>query len=232
MILKFEDIVKDQLVLHLDTTKTDCYPRTGQMMYNLITPSDVGYLSGGTVFNTTNGSMDFNGTDAYIDFPLPNSFTQGSMTGFSISVWVINSGDTGGITTLWAGPTSDNGIELEMYFGDVYVAFTSSDYGYFTYGIMNQWVNLTFTYDGSGLTDSDKLKFYTNGISTPLIYGGVIPSSIDMTNMLSFLLGVIRPFSIPARYLQCEIGHVLGYSKSLTATEVLQNYNATKAWFV
>lgn len=232
MITKYIDIVRDQLVLNLNTIDKTCYDRTGTTISNLVNPTDIGLLSGGTIFNNTNGSINFNGVDGFIDFPNPVSFNPSGMTGFSMSVWLINTGNTGGITNFYSGPSFDNGIELELYLGDIYVAFSSTQYGTFTYGLTDQWVNFSITYDGTGVSDSDKLKFYTNGIETPMSYVGTLPTTLDTTNVASFLIGVVRPTVPPDRYLECSIGQVLGYFKPLTSDEVRQNYNATKNWFV
>lgn len=230
MIASPADIIKTGLILHLDTINTNCHDRVGTNINNLAN-TDVGSFVGGTTFNSTNGSINLNGTTGYMDFSYPITFDPDGFGNLTMSVWLNNVTSTGGIANFYGGPSFDNGIELELYLGNVYIAFSSTAYGTCAYATTGAWVNFTFVYDGAGITDSDKLKFYINGVETTLSYVGTLPATIDGTNVTSFLLGLIHATSPEDRYLECSIGHLLTYNTSLTAIDVMQNYDATKNWF-
>jgi len=234
MIKNHIDIIRNGLVLHLDTINLDCCDRVGSSIVNLVEATGIGTLTNGAIFNSTNGSIDFDGVDDFIEFPLPQTFDPNGFTRYSESVWFKNNTDTGGITNFYNGPVMDLGLELEIYFGDVYVAFSQSAYAYFTYGITGSWVNFSYTYDGAGATNADILKFYVNGVQVSLTFFGSMPSSIDTitTPIDSYMIGVVRPgFGNPYRYFQGNIAHILTYNTTLSAADVKQNYDATKNWF-
>lgn len=81
------------------------------------------------------------------------------------------------------------------------------------------WVNLTFTYDGT------KVRGYNNGVL--FATGGALGTTINYSNQ-SFNIG---RWGAGGRYWEGEYGIINAYNRALTASEILQNYNATKGRF-
>jgi hypothetical protein len=87
---------------------------------------------------------------------------------------------------------------------------------------VNNWVQLSVT-----VNSTNPIRLYINGIE---------PSYNFQTNGPSSLSYTAGPFSLGARnntieFLQGSIAQVQIYNRALSATEVLQNYNATKTRF-
>lgn len=216
------------LTLLLNTISPRCITdRTGTDIYNMI-GGDLGALNNGAIFNTTDGSVDLDGVDDYIEFNNPNSFNPDGYTNLSMSVWMKNNTDTGGIIGWYDATIDDNGLEMEIYGGDIYIAFSSSDYGLYSYGATGSWVNFAFTYDGTGVSNSDKLKFYVNGQPVAISFGGTVPSAINASAPTSFVVGLVKS-GIGFRYIDGKVGHVLAYNATLTDEQVLQNFNAIRS---
>jgi hypothetical protein len=92
----------------------------------------------------------------------------------------------------------------------VSVGFTAT-----TLSILNTWINITVTYDGATLT------MYRNGVSV---------STNSTTGAAEIVQGqyTINLYGTNNLY----VGHNLIYSRALSATEVLNTYNATKLRYV
>ena len=85
----------------------------------------------------------------------------------------------------------------------------------------NTWYNVTLIREGNGITNG--YKAYLNGSFTG--------SSNTGTWSATTTLWVGSRSDVTNQAFSGNIGTVLGYSRALTATEVLQNFNAQKARF-
>lgn len=232
-ILNTDDIVRSNLVLHLDPVNLHCYSRSGTAIKNLENENEIGSLDNGASWDSTSGIILLDGINDNIRFDTTGStFNPNGLTNYSMQVWIKNTTDTGGIINIYDYPNpAGNGVEMELYGGTIYVAFTSNDYGYFNYGVTGQWVNICFTFNGLSIGNSNILKLYINGIEVPGNYGGTLPAAINNTGNLPMIIGLLKPGANPFRYLQCSFGHALAYSKTLSPVEVMQNYKATNNKF-
>lgn len=232
MIVGDLDIVRDNLVLHLDTININCHPRSGSNIYNLANTSEVGSLVNGSYFDTINGSIIVDGIDDYISFPnIGSGFNPDGLSNYSISTWIKNNNDNTGGLIAWYNSVSegDDGFELEISGGTIYFAFSSSIYAYYNYNITDTWVNLSIVYNGNLIGNSNRLKIYINGQLITLTYSGNIPNIIN-ANIEILTIGLIRT-ATGNRYIEGNFSHLLTYNDSLTYNQVLQNYQATKYWF-
>jgi hypothetical protein len=232
-ILDVNDIVRSSLVLELDPVSINTYTRSGTTVSNIVDENETGSLDGAT-WNSTTGVIDLDGVDDKIEFStVGTGFNPDGLANYSIQVCINNTTDTGGIINIYDYPNpSGNGIEMELFGGVIYVAFTTSDYGYFNYGATGQWVNICFTYDGAESGDSNILKLYIDGVEVAGSYSGTLPSTIDNSTNLPMIIGLLRPGASSFRYLQGSFGHGLIYSKTLSSEEVMQNYKVTKTNFL
>jgi hypothetical protein len=208
-------VVTDGLVLFLDAGNRDSYPGTGTTWTDLSRNNNTGTLSGGPTFSSANGgSIVFDGINDYTQ----TAYTA-QLNNFTICSWFksnYSSGyariadkkyDTGfwfgsnNNPTLWGGGVKQNSN---------YNAITLSDF---------QWHFLVMVRSETSLT------VYGDGISnrnTTVCGAG----SVDTTALS--LGGTINDGSGQRDWFTGNIAQVLLYNRALAATEVLQNYNATK----
>ena len=243
----YEGIVTNGLVLNVDAGFTPSYPTTNTTWYDVSSGGNNGTLTNGPTFNSDNGgSIVFDGVD---DRVLISNSGYDVGVNFSIQTWVKitrwgggPNWNRGSIVTnsytyntdkgFWvactrqAGP-SQNYVEtpgLETFFlsigADQYcVSPTPGSLS----GYTNSWFNIGIRVNGTNL-----LKCYINGVE-PLSYG-------CQTNGPSIISYNTAPFSLANRDngsepLSGSIASFSMYSRALSDSEFLQNYNAQKGRF-
>ena len=193
--------------------------------------NNTGTLTNGPTFSAGNqGSIVFDGTNDYVTktswiSPPTNTFTIGCWVKFSDNVndrYLLSFGrDIGGST---------GGLALFAYgfnaISDVLIFEFGSGIGRVSSGIvpsLNIWYYLTVT------ADVTNVKFYLNGElkNTSSQGSGAITSSPTLS-----IGSYVNGSGTPGTYFYAgNIAQVSIYNRSLTAAEVLQNYNATKSRF-
>jgi hypothetical protein len=232
-------IVTDGLVLYLDAANTKSYV-SGSTTWNDISRGGVnGTLVNGPTFSSANGgSIVFDGTNDYISFgsfstTSPLSFTSGS---FTLEHWVkptaLQPGTYFGLTNmiLTKGPASTFNYATQITTSGS-VSFIHRDnsesliFNTFTIGnILNTVSHLVFAANSSGT----QILLYVNGILsgtqnltgkpiTPYNNDLVSVGGGNITNSNAAFIGNIYINRI--------------YNRTLSAQEILQNYNATKSRF-
>lgn len=218
------NIVTSGLVLHLDAANPKSYPGTGNTWYDRAANLNAGVANNGTLVNEptfdsgNGGSIVFDGTNDYVTL-IATPSTLGMISGnFTVNIWIYNNGTTkGGLVS--SQSSSSAGGQYEFSINSV----NSVKVTYYGGGsvntsiVSNTWYMLTHTYNYS--TKSSKL--YKNGL---------LVSSITMTVDL-FTTGQIYIgwYGYGGGYFRGNIPIVQIYKGELSATEVLQNYNATKS---
>jgi len=216
-------IVTDGLVFAVDANNIVSYPKSGTSWYNL-TGSNIGTLINGPVYNPSNGgSILFDGTDDYIS----TNFTQTFADEITIECWYKGTksarnhlwtlGRYSGNTNLTAD-FNDSGTTLWIYWNGGgspairYISpnFTDNTIKHLVYSHSGS-VNKTYL-NGELLTPYDVLGTQT---FSPAVGGAMEIGSVEGTQL---------PFG----------GNVYSYrvyNKGLTASEVLQNYQAEQYRF-
>jgi len=229
--MKFgRNIVTDGLVLAIDAANQKSYPGSGTSVYDISGNSHIGVLNNGTTTSST--SFIFDGTNDAVT--IPNNTSINLNTEFSVQFWVkitdlANShqlvskglGLYGNADVGWA--VSYYSVTQRIYF-DTYSStptrYASIQYYTEPYNINpTSWNNITCIFK----TNSYKKMFF-NGI--PVLTTSPMTHEIGNTNY-DFLLSYTTGWPP----LTGEIGEVLYYNRQLTDSEILQNYNATKARF-
>lgn len=228
------NIVTSGLVLNLDAANPRSYPPpyNGTTWIDLSRNGNNGVLTNGPVFNSTNGGVFvFDGVDDFVSVS-DNSTING--TSQTISVWFRNSGTyaTGNQAAEIigkhnaVGSFNGYGIQLVNDFGNIKVsAFVkNATVNYVTLNSTQiisslNWYNATITF-----TSNSQIILYLNGISilsraTGLLTNSTQPLRIGQSNDLFFNI------------YNGSVAQTLVYNRVLTASEVLQNYNATRARF-
>lgn len=241
-------LITDGVVLYLDSMNPSSYPGNGTTWYDLSGYGNNGFLSGGTSFDSNLKTLVFNGSNGYVNIPNSSSLDiTGNSVTLSAWVYVLNhtSGTFRGIITKGYGPIYGGDPvyggyslhvrppgEYQLWF-DIANNPNRDGYNPIGTGFLNlnalwpnssgppstRWHNVVCTFN------SPSMSIYLNGysIDTPK------NSSVSTIGSTSQPVWIGR---LPGyQYFQGYIQHVMIYNKSLTASEVLHNYNVIKGRF-
>ena len=220
-------IVENDLVLYLDPQNTRSYT-TGTTFTDLSGTNNTGTLQNSPTFNTTNFS--FNGTNQQIT--TTNSIV--NPQAYTTCIWFKTTSTAGrallqfestqtGISTggydrkMWVG--TDGRLYIGIYTGIVSYVMLSSPLV-----TDNVWRYVSAHYDGANLS------LYLNG-SFIYSYGSI--GSAENTTGWWRVCGYKStgwPVSSDG-YFTGDVGPVQIYNRSLSATEILQNFNAQRGRF-
>jgi len=217
-------IVTNGLVLNLDAAKRDSYPGVGTAWNDISGNQNNGTLVNGPTYSSTNGgSIVFDGSNDYVK---PPASTTLQLTNFTLSSWVrINIQN---INQYIVDTSTNNAFGL----GYSYRVNSANKIRFWAYNandnlnsnttiLPNIWYNISVTYN-----DTSKLQsIYVNGIFD---ISNTHTSLFVVSNVTNLQIG---GSVILGGYLNGNISNVLIYNRALSASEILQNYNATKGRF-
>jgi len=213
-------IVTNGLELSLDAADRNSYVSGSTTWRDLSSSSNNGTLTNGPTFDTINGGRIYlDGTNDYV--ALNSSIASSSP--FTLDFWYYPTRVNSSYDQIYSSP--DN-TDLQLFFHAVSKTLTTSIENVeiatsFTLsaGNINQWYNIVWTYNyanrfvyvnNSVVQSNADTTAYTNNSSTVAI--GSLPSG-------------------GSYFLQGYLGSARIYNRALSATEVLQNYNAQKSRF-
>jgi hypothetical protein len=232
----YGNIVRDGLILDLDAAKLDSYPKTGSSWRDIVGGVITGSLINNPEFDSNNGgSIVFNGTSNYV--ALPQSTTNQTVGNYSFSIWIrftntMTSSHTSNFMFVEAQNIVIGGVDNYLYMlSNATVAGTNGRIGFQTFNPLSvlytttnnwvggQWYNITCTYNISTSTQS----IYVNGVFEN---STTIANCYFNTNSY-FGLGA---YSTPSRtwFFSGRLSSFMLYAKTLSAAEILRNYNAIK----
>lgn len=223
------NIVTNGLVLNLNAANPRSYapPYTGTTWTDLSGNGNNGTLTNGPTFNSSNGgSIVFDGVDDFVLCPKQNTLV--NTTRFTIGAWMKRN-LSNSLVIVSQVESLSNDVSFELWSdGNVYfeVGAGTNSYGFRTNTSTN-WQYLMMVFDGSLVGNSNRLKGYINGIEQTLVFNGSIPSTTGTVNT-TLNIGSYPPNN---NYSNGNISQVLLYNRALTAQEVSQNFNATRARF-
>lgn len=217
-IAYYGNIVKDGLVLDLDAAKRDSYPGSGTIWNDISGNGLNGTLINGPTYNSSNaGSIVFDGVDDYI--------TISSITNpiYTIDIWHRLGGNDG--TYGCFASSGDNGFAISEG-GNANGLVYGQYYYYNGLGLsllsvapsLTNWNHVCVIIN----TTSNNLKLYTNSS---------LVNNTTVTNMSTSITNIGRYVAANLNFLKGNIASYKIYNKELLASEVLQNYNATKGRF-
>jgi hypothetical protein len=228
------NIVTDGLVLYLDAANTKSYPGSGTTWSDLSRSGNNGTLIGGPGYSGSNGgSIVFDGVNDYVT---------GSILNISV-----------GCISMWINP--NNTVNASSTFYPIltlrYTGIVNSEWyislGPATSQLVNEYITVANAADGTrtGLADGGSLlannwhnlvfnvesgtyKIYINGVKKTEITaaGGVSQLNIPNVIQIGALVRGVDIISYLGRISTTQI-----YNRALSATEIQQNYNATKTRF-
>ena len=242
------NIVTDGLVFNYDSAISSSYSGIGNTAYDISGSGASIALTNGPTFSPLNsGSIVFDGTNDYIEAPHSSSLNiSGSIT---VDVWIYmtslsNSGDMnlickysnagGSSNQSWIlfkstgsySAYSPNGTAGSNEF--VWLATSAGSTGGAFIGTgeqvsANTWYNVVAIYNSF----NEKIEIYTNGQLKSSTTRTGQTSGVLSTNLRNLQVGGTPLDS--NRWVQGRIPISRVYNRALSAQEVLQNFNATKA---
>ena len=212
------EIVTDNLVLHLDAGNSSSYSGSGTTWTDLTGNSNNGTLVNGVSYSGSDGGyLNFDGTsNSRVDF---STYVQPAYTSSSSFTWFI---------WIYSFETNNNDVIMgnrNISGSNVWTKLTPKRFewkypdhmnedGTGTNVTTNQWQNICITKNGSSFT------YYKNGSSAETMTS---THSKNYTN--PFYLAGDPTYG---ENTQCRISIVAVYDAALTASEVQQNFDATK----
>ena len=218
-------IVTSGLVLCLDAANKRSYPGTGTTWTDLSGNSNNGTLINGPTFNSGNqGSIVFDGTNDYISVPHAFNISSGGVT---FNIWFkLTSTSWTPLIADWTG--SPYSFIIQVYTGLLNIGLrNAADVNLL--GLSNPTINanaiynLQIAYDETTKIGSSYINGILNDTKTSVQADAAI---VNSSNTWSIGLKQDTGNVISGNVYSCNI-----YNRSLTAAEVLQNYNATKSRF-
>ena len=225
--------VTEGLVLALDAANPRSYVSGSTVWRDLTANNYSGSLVNGPTFNSSNGgSIGFDGANDYADLP---NIGVSNLSQFSVSFWAKKSSATANSTVYsegtpasWPGNlfvfyfgTSENSGKCRVYFG---YPNSSPDQGSVLIGTTNvangNWYYVTYNQ-----TNTSNRKLYVN----------TIVEATNTTNIISTAtnsyIGTNNNKGTLAQFGNMNLANLTCYNRSLSDSEILQNYNALKGRF-
>ena len=205
-------IVFDGLVFYIDAANTRSYSGSGTSSNSLVGGIGATLVNGVGFTSSNNGAFTFDGSNDYINFGNSSAVQQSSGT---LSAWAKASSPGGG----YRGIIAKQGAYGLFYTDSVLVAYDWAADAPRSTGVNiadNTWKNVVLTYQ-SGVSNGTRI--YINGVS-------VLTTTITVLNQTGNLFGGAEANA--GQYAACQISLFNMYNRALSATEILQNYNATK----
>ena len=214
--------VTNGLVFCVDAADKNSYPGSGTAWNDIGGQGYTGTLTNGPTFNSSNnGSIVFDGTDDYVTV-----LTSGLVNNIiSMDVWFnLNS------SKLYSALMGSNATEkYEMLIksgGAIEVSLSTNNYMQYNNILsLNTWTNIVVT-----AVSGTQWKMYKNGVYLGSPTSSVGTWQVSGTSITNFDVGRIRN-DVANFGFSGNISSVKIYNRELTASEILQNYNATKSRF-
>ena len=222
-------IVRDGLILNLDSAKRDSYPGSGTIWYDLSGNNYNGMLTNSPAYNSSNGgSIIFDGVDDRVVSPslqITNAIT--------ISFWMKTTTTANLNAIICRDETGSNRFWNIIYRGTTlrYLDFVVWHIdGSFTELISTSsvlddgiWKNIVCTFDGT--TSTNNFKIYINGTFDKQSTPNGIGVKTNLTTNLT--LGSLTNGN--GWFFNGSLSQVLIYNKYLSDTEIQQNFNSVKS---
>ena len=210
----------DGLIVHLDAGNIRSYSGSGNTWYNLITGAIGGTMVGVGYSSINGGYFNFTGSQ-YMTFTSTPPVAQSTLSStIEIFAYRIN---TGGFEVMFGG--GNTATNQAFYFGNrqnssnFMMAYYANDLDAATPTTNVAWNHYVATYDNS---TGRRVTYYNSRLLTQNVSG------VTNTSASVFMIGAFNLLGTPNYYFNGRIAFVKIYNRALTATEILQNYHATK----
>ena len=224
------EIIADGLVFNMDAANRASYVPNNGIIFNTLNSSSSGSFGSDERFVVTNGAScwSFDGVDDYIDINQDGYLT--GMSNLTFGIWLYSDVYVYNAAVMGFGGIYDGPFSAQQWYGNFRLCISDTkgwntsldevNCGGGSYGT-GVWKNAVLTYDGS----AGIVKTYENGIFQN-------SSSTSMSSLYSSTTEVLQLAKIPSRaYWNGKMTGLQIYTKTLSANEVLHNYNALKGRF-
>lgn len=226
-------LITTNMLLYLDASNPTSYPGSGTTWTDLSTnTNDVTLVNGPTYSSANGGKIIFDGVDDWGNSALAK---QGSSTGnYTFGAWVKPNDITGAANHF----LGRGGYENSFYNGWSFLLTFSSGKPGASVVTMSPSIVGAGTPAGTRTVSTDGWYYvvgvWTAGTSLKLYLNGTLEATLNTsgTNLRqSNFYGWTLATVIQTQYASTELGAVHVYNTVLTDSEILQNFNATKARF-
>jgi len=232
----YGNIIRNSLVFHFDAAKFASYPTYGTRWDDLNGSGNYATLINSPTFSKDGGGcIVLDGVNTYIPTNVTTNYNV-----FTVSAWVKpsvgTSVDNGYIlnkNSYWASTTNSwptaFGVSQDGKTGSFFVnngTCYSLSCGAMVTGAttVNSWNYISATYDMSNV------KFYVNGVLTEnKSFNSSLPSTA-----FAWTIGrssIQHRGGVGGTFYKGSVNNIMLYSRALSSSEILQNYNATKGRF-
>lgn len=198
-------VITNGMIIYYDFANTRSYSGSGITVNNLFSGYGCTTVNGPTFSSNNFGYLTFDGTNDYGQFTLP------SLTNWSFSFWIYNH----------TVPSTEKQL-LSTYFDYTGLSMVSSKYHIWN-GTSNSgnasiaqstWTNVVFT---------------NTGFSSSSIYiNGALDRTFGTGNQIFSGGAQLLAINGTQRNHQANLGLFMAYNRTLSLSEIFQNYNATK----
>jgi len=233
-----KNIVTDGLVFSIDANNSLGGNSTDTK--NLVNPSETGTFVNGT--SVVDGEYDFDGVDDYIDFGnvYNNLLTDSGGNANFTATAIINptsGGSTNGYTIIGKWGVFTRGIVVSYQRDNGYMYIQSSTNGVDNIGwrtvnsfASGQDYSVTFIVDNNLTFGTGARRIFVNGVEQTII------SFFGNPNLISINSSTVADFNISKvdsndALFYGKISNLKIYNRTLTPTEIQQNYEALKHRF-
>ena len=225
-------IITDGLVLYLDAANTRSYPGSGTTWTDLSRSGNTGTLTNGPTYNSANGgSIVFDGVDdfvnlsSYVNNPIWNStfpfgLTIDTMFRLNNPFPLTSDGRT--IITRNSGGGGTNAFNFSIQSNRRHRFWINQTPGV----LSNTTLQVDTIYHTTIMWNRTQVVYYINGILDSTTSYTPSPTLSTHTHLTIGNWIPQNGWQFPGK-----IYHLKFYNRALSATEILQNYNATKTRF-
>jgi hypothetical protein len=223
------NVIMNGLVLYLDAANPKSYIYGSTTWNDVSRSGNNGTLINGPTFNNANGgSIVFNGSNNYTNLGTNINFANYN-TGFTIGFWVkvLNTSQTNRylFSKLTTDGTDNQFSVIYGYASNTFELYTGASGANQTIRTNSQIVindtNWHFLYYTVGATTTGYLDGVSRFTNT---YGSLTFTSSTNTNYIS-------TFNGSQNHGNLSVANMVIYNRILSATEILQNFNTTRARF-
>ena len=212
--------ISDSLIFHIDPANQRSYAGVGTVIYDLSGNGKTSYFTNGTFYqNYQKGVVLVDGNNDYISTPIFNLTSP-----VTVSAWVKNVSDDAPVFSASGDGVNYGNNEVIHYFSGKSILIagnpTAGKYFQLPQLNLNQWSHLVMTRDAS-----NNMSVYLNGVgstSNTQSYSNTL--QMNQIGRYSAFTNIYNP--------KGSIGEVKIYNRALSASEVLQNYNASRKKYI
>jgi hypothetical protein len=224
-------VVKDGLILYLDAANIRSYPGSGSSWLDLTKSKRNGSLVSTSYSSSNGGNISFNGSTSYVSMP----FVILASNSFTIDMWCLPTStheiDPESTSAGFRGTTGQKYVFNPVNgAGNASAGISLGTNGCSVYEHGNSYMPAVLVHSGSFTTFTHFVVTYTSLVPRLYVNGVLVRTGITGLKSVVYLY-----LSDVGRgdygYYAGGVSSMRLYDRSLSASEILQNYNATKSKF-